>query len=101
MVIPGIDVKIRSLRAAKKMTGEQLGQLVGVKKSTISAYENGTGSPGSESLKPLANALGVSIDYLMGNEDYTAVDVRGLYQEQIEIVCAVVEALRKANQKEL
>lgn len=99
MIIAGLDSKVRSIRAVKKLSGEQLGKMVGVQKSTISAYENGTSSPGTDSIKSLANALGVSTDYLLNNDDYASVSVQGLEQEQVEIVCAVIEGFRKANSK--
>lgn len=43
---------------------EQIAAMVGVKSQTISKYENGKLFPSEATLKKLADALGVSADYL-------------------------------------
>jgi HTH-type transcriptional regulator, competence development regulator len=58
--------KIKKARLAKKLTQEQLAGIVNTKKTTISNYENGYSSPSNKTLADLANALGVTTDYLLG-----------------------------------
>lgn len=59
---------IGELRREKKMTQQQLGDKVGVSFKTISKWENGRGMPELSSLKPLSDALQISINELLSGE---------------------------------
>ena len=63
-----IGENIRAARRAHGWSQEKLAQLVGVKKATISRYENGSREPRSEQLKEIAVALGVTAAFLQGYE---------------------------------
>lgn len=56
--------QIRKHREEKGMTQRELGDLVGVRHNTISAYEAGTNQPEQNKLFKIAEVLGVSIDSL-------------------------------------
>ena len=62
--------RIAELRREKGLTLQQVGDAVGVGNNTISRYENGKREPNSEMWKKLANYFNVSVDYLVGNDDY-------------------------------
>lgn len=58
----------KNLRALRLMAGEtleELGEIVGVSKSAIANYEQGTRAPNLEALKELGAHYGVSVDYLL------------------------------------
>lgn len=57
-----VGMKIKEFRKNKKLTQQGLADLVGVKNSAISNYEQGTRIPKRDFLFRVANALGVSID---------------------------------------
>jgi transcriptional regulator with XRE-family HTH domain len=62
----------KRLKAARKMnnlTQEELAIKVKTTKGTISNYENRHSTPSNEMLIDLANVLGVTTDYLLGNSD--------------------------------
>ena len=62
-----IGGKIHQARKAKGMTMEELGRIIGVKKSAVSKYENGIVTeipPGK--IEAIANALDVAPSYLVG-----------------------------------
>jgi transcriptional regulator with XRE-family HTH domain len=61
--------RLRELRKQRKLTQEQLGQKIDVTKVSISCYENGTRTPDMETLQRLADALEVSVDYLLGRTE--------------------------------
>ncbi|MBQ3006392.1 MAG: helix-turn-helix transcriptional regulator [Clostridia bacterium] len=87
------DAKIRlgeiilKLREENKYTQEKLGNIIGVNRQTISAYERGLRAPTIEQLIVLAKEFHVTTDYLLGlsdnitNEmdlqvaDYTGLDI--------------------------
>ncbi|WP_061298842.1 helix-turn-helix domain-containing protein [Leptospira borgpetersenii] len=65
--------RLRQLRVTKKMSQEELGQLTDLNYNHIGRYERGDSRPSADKLKALAEALGVTTDYLLsGNEDNVA-----------------------------
>ena len=53
---------IKTARKKKKLTQEQLGELVGVKKAQISRLENSTGNVTLETVLKIFNALGAKLN---------------------------------------
>lgn len=60
--------KVRDTRVALKLGQEQLGNLVGVSRRTIVSYETGGKYPRENTLRKLAQALGVTQFYLLHDE---------------------------------
>ena len=60
---------IRRLREERKMTQQQLADLINVSDKTISKWETGRGYPDISLIEPLAGALNVSIIELFSGED--------------------------------
>ena len=58
--------RIKSLRLSLKLTQRQFAKKAGCTAATLSAYENGSKSPSLEIVKGIAEAFGVSIDWLCG-----------------------------------
>ena len=97
-----LSEKIRYLRREKGLTFEQIGNYVGVGKSTVRKWENGIiKSIGQDKIVKLATILGTTPDYLIGwenakDECYTAfceylsselitVDVADAYEAGIDM----------------
>ena len=59
---------IRSLRKSKNMTLEELGEVLGKKKSTLSNWENGHRTPKLSELPAIADYFGVSVGQLIDEE---------------------------------
>lgn len=53
---------IKTARRKRKLTQEQLGELVGVKKAQISRLENNTGNVTFETVMRIFNALGAKLN---------------------------------------
>lgn len=70
-----VGMKIKEFRKNKKLTQQDLADLVGVKNSAISNYEQGTRIPKRDFLFMVANALGVSIDefFPIQNEETSSI----------------------------
>ncbi len=60
--------KIRSAREASRLTQQQLADLSGVSKRTIASYETGGAMAHRSTIRRLAQALHVSVDYLSVEE---------------------------------
>jgi transcriptional regulator with XRE-family HTH domain len=72
--------RLREWRLKRDLTQEELARKAGVPTISVSHFETGHRFPNAESLRRLADALGVSADYLLGRvkeptgEDLQAAD---------------------------
>ena len=83
----GFAQRVKQLRKQKHLTGEQLGNILGITKTGISYWENGKSVPDNEMLLKLADFFDVSIDYLLGNTDIeTTVDKNTYYGDYDDVV---------------
>jgi len=57
---------VRSLRELRRLTQAELGARAGIAAASISHFETGQRTPSLDSVVKLADALGVSIDVLVG-----------------------------------
>ena len=60
--------RLKRLRKEKGLTQDELGHLVGLKKSEICLYEKEQRSPSLETILDLVGIFDVSADYLIGSE---------------------------------
>ena len=62
-------VRLRKAREAKGLSQAELAQLTHLQPSAISHFETGRRAPSFDNLKRLADALGISVDYLLARQD--------------------------------
>ena len=94
--------KIKSLREEKGMTLEELGNIVGVGKSTVRKWETGMiANMKRDKIAKIANALGVEPAYLMGWEDNLNKNSADLVVDILSDSNLVehIEKLRKLNKE--
>jgi len=81
--------RLKELRTRKNLSQKKLGEMIGVHFSHIGRYERGVCRPTSDFLKRLAEALGVTADYLIeGSTDTVArskIEDRELLQQFQEV----------------
>lgn len=65
MVIHLFGDRLKELRKECNLTQEDIGNLCGVAKNTVSNWENNANQPSFEIVKKLAQYFGVTIDYLL------------------------------------
>lgn len=80
--------RIRRLRKAKGWNQEELAKKVGVERKAVSGWENDTQDIEAENLLALANALGVTAEYLQYGPERT-------YREAFERIAAAVDEARR------
>lgn len=89
--------RLKELRKAKGLNQTELGDILGVSKSSICCYENGTRNPSLETVIELMQLFGVSADYLLGTDSLVKVveeeEVRYASLTKEEIL--FIEELRK------
>lgn len=96
-----VDVgnRIKELRMSQKITQSEFAMRLGVTKSAISSYENGSRLPSYDILIKISRIFKVSTDYLLGCVDEKAqtVSVSGLTESQIAAVKSSIRTFRAYN----
>ena len=65
-----VDMKnLKTIRKRKEFSQVKLGYLIGVSTSTIESYEQGIRTPSLPVIYRLSEALGCSMDYLVGRNN--------------------------------
>lgn len=90
--------RLRDTRLARGYSQEALATLAGLPPSSICHYERGDRLPALPQLWLLADALGVSTDYLLGREDVdqqgTHISLAGFERREVRLIYALLAALR-------
>ncbi len=94
---PSIGERIRELRQSKNLRQEQVAKIIGVDRSAVTAYENGTRQPTFDTLVSMARLFHVSTDYLLGITDARTIDITGLTENEIDILNALVQSMVQKN----
>jgi transcriptional regulator with XRE-family HTH domain len=69
----GFPKRLRELRRQRNLSQKELGKIVGLHYTNLGKYERGLATPSSERLRRIADALGVTADYLIeGKTDEAA-----------------------------
>lgn len=63
-----LNERIRKLRLAKGMTLQQVGNVFGISKVSVSNWESGTNQPDPKKLNELAKLLGTDVQFLLTGE---------------------------------
>lgn len=91
--------QLKYLRQSKGLNQVQLAEKLGVKKQSISNWENDNILPSIEMLEKIADFFHVSTDYLLGrnkknNLNGFFVEVTGLNENQVEHIKLIIDDIR-------
>ena len=91
--------RLKHLRRSRELNQVPLARGLGVRKQSVSNWENDNIMPSVEMLERVANFFEVTTDYLLGRneglDEGLAVDVTGLNRSEIDHIRQLVEDLRK------
>ena len=87
--------RIKALREARGWTQAELARRMNMTRNGINSWEQGLSMPSPPSLVDLARLFSVSTDYLLGVENYSAVNVNGLNEEDVALLAQLAERLRE------
>ena len=73
--------KLQELRKQKKLTQEELSEILFVSRTAISKWESGRGYPSIDSLKAIAEFFGVTIDELLSNRKLICIAEKDSHQQ--------------------
>jgi transcriptional regulator with XRE-family HTH domain len=74
--LEGFAQRLRELRKQKNLSQTELGQLAGLHYTHVGRFERGTSRPSGDTLKRVADALGVTSDYLLDGATNEAAKAR-------------------------
>ena len=77
--------RIKELRVGKRMTGDELGKVLGISKSTISLYEHNKSTPDDDIKKKICAYFNVSFDWLMGISPIRNVGINQTHGKGVKI----------------
>ncbi|ASS66787.1 helix-turn-helix transcriptional regulator [Paenibacillus sp. RUD330] len=96
---PAIGGRLRELRLVREWTQQQLADMLGIAKSTVSQYENNVNEPDLRMLARLCRLFGVPSDDLLGLQAAAgsfSAGFRGLTADEGAFLQASLEAYRMA-----
>lgn len=73
--------RLRKLRKSKKLTQQELSDILNTNRSNIANYEQNISEPSIEMLIKMASFFGVTIDYLTGYSPYKNIDEEVKFKE--------------------
>lgn len=89
--------RIKSLREQRSMTQAELAKRLGITRSSVNAWEMGISVPSTQYLVEVAGIFKVSTDYLLGLSATATASLRGLTEEDIQMVYSLIAFLRGKN----
>ena len=93
-----LSKRLKELRISNGLTQKEFGECVNVTKVSICCYENGTRVPTLETLTKLGEALGVDVDYLLGNDNQVA--IKGNKQKKVIMSNEEIEFIKGLRKME-
>ena len=99
--IPGFGKRLQHARKRSPLSTDQVLQQLGIVRSTLSNWENDTHMPDPPTVVALATMFNVSVDYLYGKENETALlTEKGLDEEQLRALNEIIRLFRKQPSNE-
>lgn len=86
---------IQTVRKEKNLTQKELGEQIGVSDKTVSKWETGAGIPDTDILKPLCEALDISVNELLSGEKLQIDDYSKRAEENMLNLLKEKEAVSK------
>ncbi len=98
--MPAINENIRYIRKKLKLTQDQFGQQLGIKRSLVGAYEEGRAEPRLELLGKMAALVGMPVDALLNddlNAEGTAKPGLKSYARGKEVLVVSIDSAKRDN----
>ena len=89
--------RIKALGEARGWTQAELARKMNMTRNGINSWEQGLSMPSPPSLVDLARLFSVSTDYLLGVENYSAVNVTGLNEADVALLAQLADRLRESH----
>lgn len=91
-------LRLKELRIESNKTQRDIAKLTGYRQTLVSKWEHGDREPDNATLIKLATYFNVSVDYLIGKDDYTNYVLQYNYSSQ-QINC--INMIKRLSKKQL
>ena len=85
-----LSEKLYKLRKNSGLSQEQLAEKLSVSRQAISKWESGTAVPESEKLVTISNYFGVSVDYLLKDEEEKVIGTDCNVEEKPKMIAGII-----------
>ena len=85
-----LSEKLYKLRKNSGLSQEQLAEKINVSRQAISKWESGTAVPESEKLVTISNYFGVSVDYLLKDEEEKEIGTDSSVEEKPKMIAGII-----------
>lgn len=85
-----LSEKLYKLRKNSGLSQEQLAEKLNVSRQAISKWESGTAVPESEKLVTISNYFGVSVDYLLKDEEEKVIGTDSSVEEKPKRIAGII-----------
>ena len=85
-----LSEKLYKLRKNSGLSQEQLAEKINVSRQAISKWESGTAVPESEKLVTISNYFGVSVDYLLKDEEEKGIGTDSSVEEKTKMIAGII-----------
>ena len=85
-----LSEKLYRLRKNSGLSQEQLAEKLNVSRQAISKWESGTAVPESEKLVTISNYFGVSVDYLLKDEEEKVIGTDSSVEEKPKMIAGII-----------
>ncbi len=92
-----LGMMIKTQRKQRKMTQQQLAELLNVTDGTVSKYEANTMIPPFETLRMIASIFNISMDTLCGMKHQGTLSTHGLTESQVKTLKDLADAYRRKD----
>ncbi|MDD6979520.1 MAG: helix-turn-helix transcriptional regulator [Firmicutes bacterium] len=91
--------RIKLLRQENDMTQSDLARILGITRSSVNAWEMGISVPSTQYIIEMSRIFHVSTDYIMDVDTYATLSIKGLDDDEIRMVHALIEHFRNKPRK--
>ena len=91
--------RIKLLRQENDITQSDLARILGITRSSVNAWEMGISVPSTQYVIEMSRIFHVSTDYIMDVDTYATLSIKGLDDDEIRMVHALIEHFRNKPRK--
>lgn len=91
--------RIKRLREERGLSQKQLADRLGVRKQSVSNWENENAMPSMDRFLALIEYFRTTPNFMLGYEAEAGIDVTGLTENEIEHVAMIIDDLRSHRDK--
>jgi len=92
--------EIKRLRERRGLSQEQIAKRLGLKKQSISNWENGNAMPSMDMFLNLVELFNTTPNVLLGYETEAGIDVSGLTEKEIQHIVMLIDDLKAHHKTE-